>query len=551
VPTDPYLEDPPITANRRVHSRQKLHSVAYIDLGPSNGGVVLNLSESGLALSTAMKLIGDELPNMRFRLPGLDEVIESSARIVWMSESKKEAGVQFEQLLKRDAQKISEWISAEQGFKARLEAEVSGDVAMLTAEAPSADPVSTEWLEPTFADRAGPPESADLEQKQEREFNVAPSNRTSAAHDFISAPLGEIGALGSPGNIDIRRSKPESNQKWGIPSAIIAAIAIISFSTGLLIERRIQRVPASPVSPMSAAETNGADERTAASSTIEKAGSQGEKQDALRGPANDNSEPSPGKGNVARSEPQTMPSDRDKVQQGRGSKASERTYSQDGASRPETARSQTPRRDGAPKSDPSFPTKTGIAPPRGSTSLSNAASLQVAEQKSTEATAPDSAKVQPESVGASTPRQVPTTRQVSASENSAPPSFAPAPPKSLMPSIAVRMPPFPSMRIPPQLKSQTSRTGTSLQIGQLMSRIEPTYPAEAVRQEIAGTVKVHAAIGRDGAVQSVEANGPAMLAEAAMKAVREWRYKPTLLDGQAVEADEEIVFVFRLAPINH
>lgn len=87
-------------------------------------------------------------------------------------------------------------------------------------------------------------------------------------------------------------------------------------------------------------------------------------------------------------------------------------------------------------------------------------------------------------------------------------------------------------------------------MGQLLSRIEPAYPPEAVRQEIAGTVKLHAAIGRDGAVQSVEANGPALLAEAAMSAVRRWRYKPTLLDGQAIEADEEIVFVFRLSPAN-
>jgi len=87
-------------------------------------------------------------------------------------------------------------------------------------------------------------------------------------------------------------------------------------------------------------------------------------------------------------------------------------------------------------------------------------------------------------------------------------------------------------------------------MGQLISRIEPTYPAEAVRQEIAGTVKVRAAIARDGAVQSLEANGPPMLAEAAKNAVRQWRFKPTLLDGQAIEAEEEIVFLFRLSPAN-
>jgi protein TonB len=509
VPTDPYLEDSPITANRRVHSRQKLHSVAYIDLGPSNGGVVLNLSESGLAMSTAMKLMGDELPNMRFRLPGLDEVIEASAHIIWMSESKKEAGVQFEQLLKRDAQQITEWISAEQGFKARLEeAELSGDVAMSTPELALADPVSTESLELTFADRAESPESANLEQEHERKSNlVAPSYRTSGAHDWRSAPLGEIDALRAPRNIDIRGSKPESNQKWGISSAIIAAIAIISFSTGLLIERRIQHVPPVPVGPVSAEKSNGADERPAASTTIEKASSQDENSDAPRGTANHYSVPNSGKGSVAPSEAQTVPSQRDQVQQGRGSSASERTYSLDSTSRSETPRLDTPTQDAA-KPDPSFPAKTGIAPSK-------------------------------------------ETPQVITSVDPPPQSFTPAPPKSLVPSIAVRMPPFPSMRIPPQLKSQASRRGTSLQMGQLMSRIEPTYPAEAVRQEISGTVKVHAAIGRDGAVQSVEANGPQMLAEAAMKAVREWRYKPTLLDGQGVEADQEIVFVFRLAPINH
>jgi len=62
-----------------------------------------------------------------------------------------------------------------------------------------------------------------------------------------------------------------------------------------------------------------------------------------------------------------------------------------------------------------------------------------------------------------------------------------------------------------------------------------------------GTVKLHATIGRDGAVQSVVATGPPLLADAAMSAVRQWRYGPTLLGGQAIEADEDIIVVFRLS----
>jgi periplasmic protein TonB len=73
------------------------------------------------------------------------------------------------------------------------------------------------------------------------------------------------------------------------------------------------------------------------------------------------------------------------------------------------------------------------------------------------------------------------------------------------------------------------------------------YPEEAARQRLEGTVKVHAIIGRDGTIQSVVASGPHLLAEAAMSAVRQWRYKPTLLGGQAIEADQDIVVVFRLS----
>ena len=58
---------------------------------------------------------------------------------------------------------------------------------------------------------------------------------------------------------------------------------------------------------------------------------------------------------------------------------------------------------------------------------------------------------------------------------------------------------------------------------------------------------MHLVVGRDGAVQSVEPiSGPASLANAATSAVREWRYAQTMLDGQPVETEQEIVVKFRL-----
>jgi outer membrane biosynthesis protein TonB len=54
-------------------------------------------------------------------------------------------------------------------------------------------------------------------------------------------------------------------------------------------------------------------------------------------------------------------------------------------------------------------------------------------------------------------------------------------------------------------------------------------------------------VGRDGSVQSVETtSGPALLGKAAANAVREWRYAQTLLGGQPVETEQDIVVRFRL-----
>jgi protein TonB len=114
-------------------------------------------------------------------------------------------------------------------------------------------------------------------------------------------------------------------------------------------------------------------------------------------------------------------------------------------------------------------------------------------------------------------------------------------------TVSVNASPFPSIRVPPELKSQISKQGASLQIGQLISRVEPTYPEDAQHQRIEGAVKLRAIIARDGSVQDIDQmSGPPVLVAAAANAVRQWHYKPTSLDGQPVEATESITITFRL-----
>jgi protein TonB len=89
--------------------------------------------------------------------------------------------------------------------------------------------------------------------------------------------------------------------------------------------------------------------------------------------------------------------------------------------------------------------------------------------------------------------------------------------------------------------------GESLQIGESISRTAPSYPEEAEKQVLEGTVKLRALIGKDGAVDDVKVmSGPPLLASAAVAAVRQWRYNPTFLGDQPIEVAEDITIVFRL-----
>lgn len=82
---------------------------------------------------------------------------------------------------------------------------------------------------------------------------------------------------------------------------------------------------------------------------------------------------------------------------------------------------------------------------------------------------------------------------------------------------------------------------------QLISRIEPRYPPLAVQIHLQGTVILHAIISRDGTITSlVVVSGHPLLVGAALDAVKQWRYRPTLLDGEPVEVDTTITVLFQL-----
>ena len=81
----------------------------------------------------------------------------------------------------------------------------------------------------------------------------------------------------------------------------------------------------------------------------------------------------------------------------------------------------------------------------------------------------------------------------------------------------------------------------------LMQRVVPSYPAQALRSKLQGSVLLQAWIRKDGTVRDLKViNGPLVLCQAAYSAVKQWRYKPYVMNGQVMEAQTFVTVNFRL-----
>ena len=101
---------------------------------------------------------------------------------------------------------------------------------------------------------------------------------------------------------------------------------------------------------------------------------------------------------------------------------------------------------------------------------------------------------------------------------------------------------------PPPKPSQTRiRQGGAVTAASLVNRVQPNYPPLARQTRISGTVRLHAIISKSGSVESLEVmSGHPLLVQAALDAVRQWRYRPTTLNGEPVEVDTTIDVIFSL-----
>ncbi|HLX83041.1 MAG TPA: energy transducer TonB [Terriglobales bacterium] len=105
-----------------------------------------------------------------------------------------------------------------------------------------------------------------------------------------------------------------------------------------------------------------------------------------------------------------------------------------------------------------------------------------------------------------------------------------------------------NVAVPKVATPQRVRVSSGVSTGLLIKKVQPNYPPLAKQARIQGSVVLQAEISKDGTIQNLQLiSGHPMLAPAAIEAVKQWRYKPYLLNGEPVAVDTQVVVNFSLS----
>jgi TonB family protein len=592
-------------SDRRAHPRQRIRSLAYVHLGEGNGGIILNISEDGIGVQAAEALDeGEGVIAMRIEIPRSRKRLEVRGEIMWVGESRKEAGLRFVDLQEDALRRIRSWMVREESpgtepGESEEEVEAPGvraaEVGAVTAaveESPvrGENPVAEaeemtvqggeqsseiaepaeEYLEPIEFDA----EQAAFDEEDADEPAETPRNEPAEAWERAamtmeaSSGVAEKLAAAAPAT----RKQEDRAQKIVPPVAPVAAF-----------DAKPQ-IPVASYTPISG--THGAPAFAASGAPLASPHYSGDDAAASLFP-----KPRVPVDRAAAAADDGWKSFRVQLQSGWFLAAlvlllATISFVAGMAVRRGALNAMMGDVDdeAQPKGAPAPPSAGNLAANPSANASSAAASAAPAKPLQIEivdlenhrwtipaatggnradAGATKSAQLNevapsddrgPSSVGSHVPVPNQNSAQGSVSNGAAEAEAAkpgaplmlslPETPISASGSVAIRATGLVAM---PPGEADSRQLARNLRIGELVNMVEPVYPPDARQAHLEGTVKLHVVVGADGEIQSFRAvSGPESLAQAAMLAVREWRYRPTMLNGKAVETQEDVTFVFRL-----
>ena len=536
-----HSEQSPRSPERRRFIRQRVRSLAYVDVVPNNGGIVLNLSEHGLALQ-AVNPFDETRVSLRIQPPSSRKRIEATAEITWLSECKREAGLQFLELTEDARSEIAEWVAAEADIGERRPLE--------DAPAPSAPqpPLKQIVAEPA---RLREKWSAMLENSlsaatltnQEVPANSvnSPTVRNEPKSQPDAAPPKRF--ISTPPNTPVSNvtviHQPVANRTDTLviappPSTVVSRVVEFPAPESHLpaAEELFREVspPASTDFKIKPTEAPAAVTPGMYSELLELLAKRFRKPLAIAalsacaavisliaGMEIIRQRPTAGPANLSTQEGVHVPD----APSASLSLLAPNTSSRPVASQSGSSRSATPR------------TAVGAIATSPARKISKTRDDQDAHP-SRQAEGGDSVISKISSPQEPAPLR-PTIPAQNISVASAPtlPAAPVSSPRLVTGSPEINPPP----PVDPQRRSDCY----------LLYRVEPLYPREAKEHRVEGTVTIHLEIGADGRVQNLrELSGPSLLVPAALEAAREWRFIPALLNGQPIGAEKDISIVFQL-----
>ena len=528
-------------AERR--SRPRLYAAApmCISLNGWNDARVVDISEDGLSLSSDMPLPSRPLQNLRIQFMGPSKALDAHCRIAWKSSNNKQAGIEFVDLTEEAHQFIRNWISDQAsyvGFHIRVDRSREGQ--NLRLEAPNGAPSG-------IATRGG---NGALEMGTKVLIPARAKSRTSGRSSGSAIELWRraratsglaISALPSKFLSRVKKPGP-SRRPWVEFAAGVMLIAGFTWGLHSVATHREVRsdarteVPAEAVASTEAKLTPPTPPVPAAIPTIQPvvtdpAAAKG--QAAL--PPIIKSPPPAKADNIQRNAPWSNPS----ATAARQAEKSSRSVLIKAANR--DAENRSPRK---PPAEPPRRTATDeiTSPVRRSQpkTVSNSFSVPPA----LEIKLPETASL----ATAHSAERRPAESAALTSSTAATPAKPPVTTPQMTGEVSVLSDPYPSLHAAGSGSKKQKQGTAALQLGHLLSRVEPVYPEEAKRQGIQGTVKLHAVIDSYGSVRSMQPmSGPPILAAAVMTAMRRWQYTETTVGGQRVETEVDVAVVFRLS----
>lgn len=602
----------PIGKERRVRARRRMEGLAYVDLGPDNGAILIDLGEGGLGFHSVAPVTLDQAVLLKFKLPGASGFIESYAEVVWLNESGKGGGVRFVELKPESREQIGAWAAgtataaevgpAEVGKADSSATQVNNKAQHGIEAAPAnqtgAENASAKGETAVEAEPAGTP----VDLAPEPVFEEVPAGISEGFADGDSGVIktdedGIVAASAAPPHARTKAHPlPPDGVSGRVHSGIMAASAEES------------SVPEPPVAPSagSATASEGAHAKqpvpsraanSVSSESWEKS-TGGQPRSPLAAMSVEDAHRSASVERQSQAMAQVLPRRRKEwepqgeelipqietpasqaLKLGIGAAAGAilvlgivavvpslrtrvlATGNAKSAAAPleagmsefqvEVADVNNRRwilRSGGEAGSPFVDTSSrrNAQPPAAPARKNTVKSERSGESDdASEAPAPETPQprtAKPGELALARPlKSAPVVSQV----QNLPPSIF----DGITPPIGSLADNLPSTgpNAPGPAPVQPGLPGGDLQAAVLLTRVAPVYPSDALHDGLRGEVRVKATIGRDGVPRNLTAvSGDPRLIEAALQAIRQWRYRPAMIEGRPIESTTTVSVAFQL-----